>query len=48
MDMKEQNTPLLSNINGSYKEVMLSDLVLISVRRVAEGSVQAFLGVRGG
>ena len=46
MDMRGRNTPLMFHNNGYNMEVMLSDLVLISVRRVAEGSVQAVLGIR--
>ncbi|TBU22800.1 hypothetical protein BD311DRAFT_811227 [Dichomitus squalens] len=44
MEMKARNQPL--RFDNSNREVMLSDLVLISVKRVAEGSVQAILGIR--
>ena len=43
--MKMKGKPLIFNNNCHDMEVLLTDLVLISVKRVAEGSVQAVLGV---
>lgn len=45
VNMKMERRPLMFNNNCHDMEVLLSDLVLISVKRVSEGSVQAVLGV---
>ena len=46
MDMERENRPLMFCKNVVSTKVMLPDLVLISVRHVVYGKVQAILGVR--